>query len=312
MTVLRILLVLIAVALATPATAADVVYPTGSRIGLVPPPNMVPSTHFFGFEDSDNKVALIIIPLPPQAYGEIARSTEPDALLRQGVTMETREEVTLSFGKAALITGRQELDNVALRKWIVLARLPDITVVVTAQVPEAARQTYSDAVMRASLTSLALRAAVPIEEQLSLLPFKVNEMAGFRVGGLLAGRAVMLTDAAAGSPAEFVATHMVVSIAPGGPTLPADRETFARDVFATIPALSDVRLMSSEPLRIGNQQGHQIMARAKDAVGADVTVVQWLRFGGGAYMQMIGTAPTIDWIKAYARFRQVRDGVELR
>ena len=84
-------------------------------------------------------------------------------------------------------------------------------------------------------------------------------------------------------------------------------------MFATIPNMKDVRISSSEPLRIGGQQGHQIMAHGKDgASGDEITIVQWLRFGGGAYLQMIGVARTDAWTPAYGRFRQVRDGVDLR
>jgi hypothetical protein len=74
-----------------------------------------------------------------------------------------------------------------------------------------------------------------------------------------------------------------------------------------------VRLVSSEPLRMGMQQGHQIMATGKDNTsGTDVTIVQWLRFGNGAYMQMVGVAPTDTWTQAYTRFREVRDGIDQR
>jgi hypothetical protein len=66
-------------------------------------------------------------------------------------------------------------------------------------------------------------------------------------------------------------------------------------------------------LRIGGQQGHQILANAKDAIGTtDLTVMQWLRFGGGAYLQMVGVARTDAWKDAYPRFRSVRDGIETR
>ena len=50
----------------------------------------------------------------------------------------------------------------------------DITAVVTIQIPEAAQPAYSDAVLRAALMSLSVRATVPAEEQLSLLPFQVQ------------------------------------------------------------------------------------------------------------------------------------------
>jgi hypothetical protein len=41
-------------------------------------------------------------------------------------------------------------------------------------------------------------------------------------------------------------------------------------------------------------------------------VVQWLRFGGGAYLHLIGVSRTDAWTPAYTRFRQVRDGIESR
>jgi len=52
MPVLRLLLLLLAWQLGgAGAHAADVVYPPGSRLGLVPPSSMVTSSNFFGFED---------------------------------------------------------------------------------------------------------------------------------------------------------------------------------------------------------------------------------------------------------------------
>ena len=66
-------------------------------------------------------------------------------------------------------------------------------------------------------------------------------------------------------------------------------------------------------MRIGGQQGHQILANARDAAGTSVlTVAQWLRFGSGAYLQMVGIARTDAWKDAYPRFRSVRDGIEPR
>ena len=71
--------------------------------------------------------------------------------------------------------------------------------------------------------------------------------------------------------------------------------------------------MSSEPMRIGGQPGHELRATGKDAkTGAEIEIVQWLRFGSGAYLLMLGFAPKDDWVKALARFRAVRDGLDSR
>lgn len=317
MTSLRWLLVLFMLALgALPATAAELNYPPGSRIGLAPPPGLVPSKTFFGYEDPTNSVAMMLVALPPQAYADLDASVTAETLKRQGVTVESREALPLPSGKAFLVVGRQEVDNVKIRKWILVASSPTLTGFVTVQMPETATALYPDAAIRASLATLAFRAAVPVDEQLGLLPFKVSELSGFRIAGVIPGRAVMLSDAPAGAPGSPDSTnepHIFAAIAAGGPAQSADRDTFAREVFATLPNIREIRVTTSEPLRMAGQQGHQILANAKDASGtAPLTVVQWLRFGGGGYMQIVGIARADAWKEAYPRFRSVRDGIEAR
>ena len=300
---------------AVPAAATDAAYPPGSRIGLAPPPGMVMSKNFFGYEDAENNAAIILLALPPQAYADLDKSITADALKQQGLTFETRENMPLSTGNAFLVLGHHEVENMKIRKWILVAASSGLTALVTVQIPEAAKALYPDAAIRAALATLAIRNTVPVEEQLSLLPFKVSDLAGFRVGGIVPGRALMLGDAAADAPGTGAITepHLFVAISPGGPVQTGDRDAFARDVFATVPNLRDIRITTSEPLRIGGQQGHQILADAKDPTGAaGLTVVQWLRFGGGAYLQMVGIARTEAWKDAYPRFRSVRDGIDTR
>lgn len=305
------------VAFAPPVRADEVVFPIGSRVGLAPPPGMTTSENFYGYEDRANQAGIVMVPLPPDAYAELERTIGPDALKRQGLQLESREPITLSTGKAFLVIGRQEIDKVWTRKLILVASLPMATVLVTTQIPETVRDRYPDSVIRTALHSLTLRPTVPVEEQLALVPFKVGDMAGFKVAGVIPGRALMLGEpvdetAATPAPGKHSIAHILVAVAPGGPAQTADREAFARDVFGSVPNLKNIRITGSESMRIGNQQGHQIMATAQDPNGTEVTVVQWLRFGGGAYLQLVGIAPTDGWRDAYQRFRSVRDGIESR
>jgi hypothetical protein len=314
---IRCLLALLFLVLAAAdAHAAEVAYPPGSRIGLVPASGMVTSRNFFGFEDADNNVAVILVSLPGDAYAELNRTVTADALKKQGLTLESREAMSVPTGNAFLVIGRQEVEKIKLRKWILIAAAPTLTALVTVQVPDTSRGRYPDAAIRTMLASLTIRGTVPVDEQLGLLPFRVGELAGFRVGGVIPGRAVMLSDAvpdASGQPAAGKEPHMIVNVGPGAPAQASEREAFAREVFATIPNIKDIRLTSSEALRMSGQQGHQIIANAKDGAGADpLTIVQWLRFGSGGYLQMVGIARADSWTAAYQRFRAVRDGVEAR
>jgi hypothetical protein len=302
-------LLLFLAALALPAYADDVVYPPGSRIGLVPPPGLHASASFPGFEDRDKNVAVLLGVLPVEAYAQFEKSDSGEGLKALGATLEKREALTLPTGKALLVIGRQDKQST----WMLVASTPALTAMITLRIPDAAKDAYPDRAVRALLTSLAVRAEVPIEEQMGLLPFRLGEMAGFKIGGILPGRGVMLTDVPAAASSAAIEPHIIVALMPGAPAEAGDRNDVARQIFRGIPNLKDVHVTGAEQLRIGGQQGHEIMATAKDpASGSDLTLVQWLRFGAGAYLHLVGMAPTPAWIPAYARFRSVRDGIETR
>jgi hypothetical protein len=125
------------------------------------------------------------------------------------LTLEKREVVPLSTGKAFLVIGRQEIDKTKVRKWILVASSPALTALVAVQIPEPAKALYPDAAIRAALASLAIRAAVPIEEELGVLPFKIGDLAGFRVAGVVPGRSAALSDAPTdASPNAPIAPHL--------------------------------------------------------------------------------------------------------
>ena len=121
------------------------------------------------------------------------------------------------------------------------------------------------------------------------------------------------TDRRLGSAHTYLDARLLIAAWPGGPTEPDDRANFARLAFSEIGGIKDVQITMSEPLRIGGQPGYQTMAEAKDArTGTDVMVVQWLRFGSGGFLQMIGIARADNWTAMLARLRTVRDSIELK
>ncbi len=307
---LGIALLLAAAACAAPARAEDAPaqFPKGLRIGLVPPPGLTPSQKFPGFADADQKAAIAVAELPPQAY--YAMETE---LFRkdgnQGITLERRELFVFASGVGFLATGHQTFDGVSYRKWVLVAPGPGFTVMVQAQVPDSAESSYPEATIRAALATVTLRPA-PIDEQLSMLPFRLGNLAGFRVERVLPEGVVVLTDGAPDDQTPDRA-HMMVMVSPGGPEQASDQELFAQRLMLTIPGLADLRLTGSEPMRIDGRPGFEIRAQARDpSTGAKLTLIQWLRFGGGGFMRVVAVATEEGWPQAYPRFRAVRDGVE--
>jgi len=294
------------------AAAADAVFPPGSRLGLVPLAGMVPSRTFQGFEEPGTNAAILLTALPANAYEQLAKSMVPEAMKKEGIEVERREDLALPAGKAFILIGRQTIDKERYRKWLLIAAADDLTALVNVQVPEQASN-YSEDAVRAAFATIAVRLHIPEAEQLSLVPFKIEEMAGFHVEDVLPGRAIVLVDPpnqSAEGAGETAKARLFISALPGGPEETPDRENFARVAFSQIVGIKDVHLQDAGPLRIASQPGYQTLAKAKDAsTGTDVMVVQWLRFGFGGFIRMVGIARADAWPEMFGRLRAVRDGI---
>jgi len=297
----------------TPARADDAMFPPGSRVGLVPPPGFSMSKTFSGFMDPEKNALILITELPASAYGDLDERVADEQLKRQGVMVETREPVNLATGPGFLVTGHQEAGGTTFRRWILFGATRDFTAIVSVQVPDAAKESHPDPEMRAALQTLAVRATAPVEEQLEGLPFTLRELAGFRVVRVVGG-AALLTEGPATSLEIADQPLLLIAAAPGAVvTHPGDRDRFARGLLAETPGVKDIRVMRSEPLRIGGQQGHEILAEAKDTrTGGDVMIAQWLRFGASGHLRVLGMARKEGWADLFTRLRAVRDGIDLR
>jgi hypothetical protein len=304
-----------------PAAPAAPIFPPGSRVGLVPPPGMMLSKTFPGFVDPKANAGIIVSVLPAGAYADMEKTFTADALKKRGITLEKHESLQLSVGKGDLVVGTQLDPNKTLyRKWLLLLPIGDFTVAVTVQAPVSAKA-YSDAVVRAALATLAVRAQVPKTEFLSLLPFTVGDLAGFQIANVIPGRALLLVDAPAyphmvatqGLPEYEFDARTIIAAVPGGPSDTQDRINYARMAFGSIGGLKDIQMTMSEPVRINDQEGFETVAHAKDAAnGSDVMVVQWLRFGHGISLQIVGISRAAIWSRELARLRTIRDSVAFR
>jgi hypothetical protein len=298
-----------------PARAADPVFPTGSHIGFVPPPGFVASKRFPGFENIESGSSMMLITLPPDAFAEAQTTLTADGLKQHGIAEVGRETLTLPNGRALLVIGTETENGQKFRRWMFLARVPEATALATVSVPEPQLATYSDGVIKASLLTIAARALVPVEELLSLVPFRLDELAGFRPIRVLGSAGVMLTAGPNDGASPADQPMFVVSIAPGGPEQADARANFARNLFTGLADFKDLRIVSTDMLRLGGgvSPTHELQAEANDVKSnKPVKLVQWVRFGSGVVIRMVGIARTEQWNSAFTQFRAVRDGVTLR
>jgi hypothetical protein len=311
----RVLLAMLAMMLlAGFARAAEPSFPLGSHVGLVTPPGLTPSHAFIGFEDRDNKVAFVIVELAGAAYPEIAKGFNPDTLRANGTQVDSRADVTLEDGHGFIVTAHEEVGGALIRKWILVANKADMTALISAQVPDAAKDAYPEATVRAALTSVAVRSTVPVQEQLDILPFALKDLAGFKIAHATPSGAALVSGGgevpADGPHDQAVLLISIVPNPPGGAEQPNERDSLARRAIAATPGVKDMHIARSEPLRIGGQPGQEMLVEARDAHSdTPLTLVQWIRFGANGYMRMLGVARKEEWDKVFPRFRAVRDGV---
>lgn len=297
------------------AAANDVVYPPGSRIGLVPLNGIIPLKSGAGFENPESNLVITFREMPASAYEAV------DTAIRERKPLPTAmgdaQPFDTATGKAYLSRAGGPNSGPKNSRIAIIVSDGKITGYVAVDVPEAAARTYPDQAIRQMLASTTLRTEVPAEEQLAMLPFKVSELSGFkRVRTLVPGQAVMLLDddeetTLSGAP------YVLITVARISADQPEDRERlarqFARQLMAVIPIQDPQQPTLSEPMRIGGTAGYETRFNATSVKdNKPLTVVQWLRFGGGATLQIIAASPREQWPEMFTRFRAVRDGIDRR
>jgi hypothetical protein len=298
-----------ALGLAAPAAAEPSFLP-GSRVGLVPPAGMVPSRSFQGYEDAGRNALLMITELGAETAERVDKDFTPEALAAGGIEVETREDVARGGMRGYLIVAHQDIVGARVRKWALVLTRADITAIVVVVTPEAERDAYPDATLRASLATLVLRDSVPDAEKFELLPYRFRDLAGFRLIQAIPGGTAVLTSGPSDATIAALQPFFMVQITASAPG-PAEREGFARRLLASTIGFDQFRVVQSAPMHFGPQQGHELIAEGKDPKnGAELMFVQWLRFGATGYVRMLGIARSDAWAEAFPRMRALRDGIE--
>jgi hypothetical protein len=295
-----------------PAFAADPVFPIASRIGLVPPAGFTPSTKFAGFENPQASAAILLVTAPGEAYPDIEKGFTNEMLKSKGITVATREEMTFKDGKGIFVAGPKEFAGAKSYESVLIANISGVTAIVSVQTIEASRAVITDALVRDTLKTLAVR-QVPESEQLSVLPYKLGNLSGFHVIRSGPDGTVYLTLGPKDVVTEVAQPFMIIGVVTGDAPKPDERDKVARQAFSSAPGIKDVKITRAEPLRIGQANIYEIIAEAKDTTSnTDVTTVQWLRFGANAHVQMFAIARRSAWSEVYPKLRAIRDSIEPR
>jgi hypothetical protein len=293
------------------ALAAEPVYPPASRIGIVPPKDMAVSRRFSGFENEEKAAAINFVEMPAAAYEQLVRGFTKEALKRQGLNETSRE--TLKLGeKSGLLIGGTMTGPAQGRKWVMAIRGEDIAGLIIAQV-RGGNDGYSEAQMREALQTIALRGPVSLDEQLTALPFRLGDKAGFRPVRVMSGNSALFTDGPQDTIKAVEQPVLIVASSLNAPPPAGERRNqFARAALNSNQILKDIKLERSESFRFKGQDWHEIVAKAVEVEsGQPVIVMQTIRFEPDRYVRMVGLTRVEQRDQNLPRFRAVIDGVEM-
>ena len=298
---------------AAPALAGEgVVYPPGSRIGLVPPDDMIVAKGLTGFRSPRSGAAILTVEMPADAYVGLASGFSPEALKAQGFTLRDRDAPKVGNAAAIQVTGEQAEGGKAIPKSVLLAWDASMTALVIGQLPPGASP-EDVAKVEAALKTVSFRPALTLDEQIAALPFDVANRAGFRIIRTMAGNAMLLTDGPADAIREASQPMLILAESFTAPPPAASRDAFARQALVSNTFLRDATVERSQGFRQRGSDWHEIVAKAQDAAsGVPVTVMQTIRFEPDGYVRAVGIVRTEQRDDVLPRFRQIVDSIAPR
>jgi hypothetical protein len=307
---LAIALALTGLALSGAGSASEIVFPPGSRIGLDPPPDMDVSQRFAGFESRSKTSVITAVEMPAEAFKELSAGLSAENLQKQGVTVTSRETFKVGGGEAVLVEGSQAGGPAAVQKWLLVVGDPTMTALVIAQKLKQADDAEAGKEMRDALKTVAIRAPRGLDEQVSALPFRLGDMAGFRPVRVMGGNSVMLTEGSDDVIRE--AEQPAITVAHSTAVPPRDqRDAFARAALRANALLKDVKIERAQGFRQRGADWHEIVAHATDVgSGRPVVVSQTLRFAPDHYLRVFGMVRADARDAMLSRFRAVSDALE--
>jgi len=291
-----------------PALAADPVFPPGLRVGMVPLIGLGKAKAFPGFESEDQSVKVLVKELPPGAYGEVANAFQVNPAGSDGVKPD-KIETPAGLAYYTIETGKS--GDTPVKRYSMIVPGAGFSGYVAVQIPENATKIYTDDAVRQMFATVVTRKEVPLAEQLDQVPFKFTNLADFKnVHTVAPGAGIILSDSDEIGHLEHK-PFMIIGLIATSPLQAEDRQRAAEEATKQIPGMRETRVTMSEPIRINGMPGYE--TRINAVTGKDkteVTVVQWIRFGGGASLYIIASAPRDQWSTAFPRFREVRDGIQ--
>lgn len=290
------------VALASSATtsAAGLITPKGSRIGIEPPPGFVASPTFSGFIDPSDKASITLTELPARGgLDEIRRGLSADAVAQHGMRLLSTEKLDkLPYDNLAA-RAEQPVGDEVYDKWLLFFDGKEFVGLVTVTTVKSSRVT--DAVVRTALESIRIGPG-PSGDPIAALPFSIEPGSRFKYRLPVGGRSLMLKETPPPPQGQIDDVMFVTTLAGDTPIATADQRRFGEQQFLASRAISDKSIESAKPVEIAGAPGFEFLGQEKQASGRPRRYLIVVLYPAGRPVVMMGSAPAEQFDEVLPEF----------
>ena len=280
---------------------SDPVPVPGTGVSLMPPPGFVAATQFPGFGQEESGASIMVTEIPGP-YAEVTAGFSKGGLVSQGMTLVSKQEITLEGRKALLLHLKQTAEGMAYLKWLAALGDEKQTVLVTATFPEELKERLSEP-LRRSVLSVRLTPAAALDP-LAGLNYTVTGHPALKLAKRFSNALIFTADGKL--PGEPTGDPLLVVAPSLSRAEIADRKRFAERRLGEIDSVTEIALKSSEAITIDGLPGYETIAEARDKdLKHPVTVYQVALFDGDSYYLIQGFTKVADQQQNLEVFRAV-------
>jgi hypothetical protein len=281
-----------------------------SRVVLDLPEGYAPAEMFSGFQNETYGISFVILEAPAKAYEEMAAGFTPDNLAKRGIT-DVQPGTLARKDTFVYLRGKQSSPAGNYAKYFVLFRDADVTVLVSANVPQKAVD--AGAVKPADIERVLASASLAAQPAVREI-YRLGYLGPFHAAGTVVGTSRLYTLDGRMEPerkGELRSTFIVAPsfdkmVVPTGPE-------FATRLLQTLNGFKAIKPGEPRKVTIAGLEGTELEAEAVDQQGdVPIRLYQVVLAGAqGGYFRMIGIAKTTEAARLMPEFRRMAQSFRL-
>ncbi len=303
-------LVLVFAALASPPAFARAQQAPNSRVVLDLPVGYVPAEMFSGFQNETFGTSFVILEAPLKAYPEMTAGFTPEKLATRGILDVTRGTLRRQDDHVYM-RGRQSSPAGDYAKYFVLFKGPDVTVLVSANVPQKAVD--AGAVKPEEIEAILASASVVARPAVREI-YRLGYLGPFKEAGTVVGTSRLYTLDGRMEPERKGELRPTFIVAPSLDKMAvSSTPDLAKRLLQTLSGFKSVKLGEPNPLTIAGMAGVELDAEALDAATEEPLRLYQVLLKGkdGGYFRMIGIARTAHDTALLAEFKRMAESFRL-